>query len=79
MRRSDLARTGFVSTSNKWGRYHFDIDLFTRETSDFILPYLQIELVIGDGLITIGTTIGKLLNHLFFQFRLLIASISHFY
>ena len=68
---SDLARTGFVSAPSERGRHHFDIDLFTGETLDLILPYLQIELVIRDGLITIGTTIGKLLNHLLSQFRFL--------
>jgi hypothetical protein len=45
---------------------HLNIDLLARRTSDLILPHPQIELIIRDGLITIGTAIRKFLNDLFF-------------
>jgi len=70
MWRSGLARTGFLSDPSERGRYYFDIDLFTGKALDLILPHLQIEFVIRDGLVAIGTTIGKLLNYVF-SFRLL--------
>lgn len=68
-----------MSAAGEWGRYYFDVNLFTGETLDLILAHLQIEFVVGDGLIAIGTTIGKLLNYLFSQFRLLKTFISSFH
>jgi len=50
----------------KRGLHYLNISFFAGGTSDFILPYLQIESVIGNGLLTIRTTIGKPLNPLLF-------------
>ncbi len=50
--------------------HHLDKDLLARRTFNLILSYLQIELTIGDRLITIRTTIRKFLNHLLFRFSL---------
>jgi hypothetical protein len=50
----------------KRGHYQLNKIPFAGGTLDLIFSYLQIELIIGDGMVAVRTPIRKLINYLLF-------------